>query len=340
MLLFIDFCGCPWWLPWLLAFLLGLLLGWLIWGRLKNRILELEEANASLKGRITELEGELAACRSSKAGMDSQIALLEGRLRELSSQRASSGADKSDSPQLGIIGAVAAAESASRSLKDSGDVLPTSDAGLTAVPPITEGSKRNPFAALKSDNLQVVEGIGPKMSEVLNNSGITTWANLAAKTPGDLRAVLDAANAKRYRIIDPATWPEQAKLADSGQWDALIHMQKNLDTGRAGGATGETDSKVEKLLIKLGVLKRWKQDDLTAVEGIGPKISGLLKDAGITTWRMLANTEVSKIQSILDAAGKRFKLADPATWPKQAEMAADGRWDDLQEYQDFLQGGK
>ena len=94
------------------------------------------------------------------------------------------------------------------------------------------------------------------------------------------------------------------------------------------------------MLIKLGVLKRWKQDDLTAIEGIGPKISGLLHDAGITTWRMLANTEVSKIQSILDSAGKRFRLADPATWPKQAEMAADGRWDDLDEYQDFLQGGK
>ena len=90
----------------------------------------------------------------------------------------------------------------------------------------------------------------------------------------------------------------------------------------------------------MGVLKRWKQDDLTAVEGIGPKISSLLRDAGITTWRALANAEVHKIQSILDSAGKRFKLADPGSWPKQAEMAADGRWDDLEEYQDFLQGGK
>lgn len=196
------------------------------------------------------------------------------------------------------------------------------------------------FGALKPDNLQVVEGIGPKMNEVLNNAGVTTWSELAAKTPGEIRAILDAVNAKRYRIIDPTSWPDQAALANDGDWEGLIKVQKNLDSGRAQGATGETDSKVEKLLIKMGVLKKWKQDDLTAVEGIGPKISGLLKDAGINTWRLLSTTPVSKLQEILDAAGKRYKLADPSTWPKQAEMAADGRWDDLEEYQDFLQGGK
>lgn len=196
------------------------------------------------------------------------------------------------------------------------------------------------FGALKPDNLQIVEGIGPKMNEVLNNAGVTTWSELAAKTPGEIRAILDAVNAKRYRIIDPTSWPDQAALANDGDWEGLIKIQKNLDSGRAQGATGETDSKVEKLLIKMGVLKKWKQDDLTAVEGIGPKISGLLKDAGINTWRELSTTQVSKLQEVLDAAGKRYKLADPSTWPKQADMAADGRWDDLQEYQDFLQGGK
>ena len=202
------------------------------------------------------------------------------------------------------------------------------------------GKKRNIFAALKPDNLQIVEGIGPKMNEVLNNEGVKLWSDLAAQSPDGLRGILDKANRSRYRIIDPTSWPQQAQLADDGKWEELIQLQKNLDSGRASGAQGETDSKVEKLLIKMGVLKRWKQDDLTAVEGIGPKIAGLLRDAGINTWRELANSQVSDIQAILDNAGSRFRLADPSTWPKQAEMAADGRWDDLEEYQDFLQGRK
>ena len=117
-------------------------------------------------------------------------------------------------------------------------------------------------------------------------------------------------------------------------------MQKQLDTGRAGVSNHETDSKVEKMLIKLGVLKKWKQDDLKAVEGIGPKIEGLLKAGGIDTWRKLSNAQVSVIQGILNNAGKRYKLADPTTWPKQAGMCADGKWDELTAYQDQLNGGK
>jgi len=206
----------------------------------------------------------------------------------------------------------------------------------------TGGRKDKPdlYAVLKPDNLQIVEGIGPKMNEVLNQAGVMNWSDLAGQSTADLRRILDSVNHKRYRIIDPSPWPKQAKLALDGDWDDLIKVQKNLSSGRKAGATGETDSKVEKLLIKLGVLKKWKQNDLTAIEGVGPKISGLLKDAGIDTWRELANSDVDRLHKILDAAGKRYKLADPTTWPKQAEMAADGRWDDLKEYQDFLQGGK
>jgi predicted flap endonuclease-1-like 5' DNA nuclease len=143
----------------------------------------------------------------------------------------------------------------------------------------------------------------------------------------------------KYRIIDPSTWHIQAGLANDGAWDELINLQKNLDTGKDTNL-GETDAKVEKVMVKLGLLKKYKQDDLKAVEGIGPKISGLLIDAGITTWRELSKAKKSTLQEILDAAGSRYKLADPSTWPKQAEMAADGKWQELKEYQDFLQGGK
>lgn len=83
-----------------------------------------------------------------------------------------------------------------------------------------------------------------------------------------------------------------------------------------------------------------KLDDLKKIEGIGPKIAGLLNDGGIKTFNQLANAKIERLQEILDAAGPRYRIHNPGTWPKQAEYAAAGNWDKLKEYQDFLDGGK
>jgi predicted flap endonuclease-1-like 5' DNA nuclease len=83
-----------------------------------------------------------------------------------------------------------------------------------------------------------------------------------------------------------------------------------------------------------------KPDDLTKIEGIGPKISELLQTAGINTFAQLAAAEVDRLQQILANAGSRYKLADPTTWPKQAELAAAGKWDELEKLQDQLEGGR
>lgn len=83
-----------------------------------------------------------------------------------------------------------------------------------------------------------------------------------------------------------------------------------------------------------------ESDDLKKIEGIGPKISELLNNAGIFTFTQLANTEAAKIKEILADAGNRYKTHDPTTWPAQAKMAADGDWAKLQTWQDELDGGK
>ena len=197
----------------------------------------------------------------------------------------------------------------------------------------------DPYTKLKRDNLQIIEGIGPKMDEVLKKHSIKTWDDLAGQTPSELRYLLDNENPKRYKIIDPTTWSDQAQLAVDGKWRELIAMQKDLDTGKTN-TTGGTDSKLEKIMQRMGLLKKWRQDDLKAIEGIGPKIAGLLKESGITTWKALSEAPVKELQEVLKKAGSRFKLADPGTWPKQAKLADEGKWDELQEYQDFLNGGK
>ncbi len=81
-------------------------------------------------------------------------------------------------------------------------------------------------------------------------------------------------------------------------------------------------------------------DDLTCIEGIGPKISGLLNDAGFTSFADLAAANPEKIREILAEAGGAFASHDPETWPKQAEMARDGKWDELKVWQDELDGGR
>ncbi len=324
-MLILSFCSFPWWLAWLLPFLLGLLAGWAIWSKYKSMVGDLEATITDLKSRISGLEGDLATCNSRRAEAESELSLVKGRIREMETELASNKASATleDVDPAIIATGIAAA-----------------GGGTSDESPMGIGGDISIYGALKEDNLQVVEGIGPKMEEVLKENGVKTIGQLASMNKGEIDAILAKYGNKYTRIIDPTTWPQQAALANDDKWEELIAMQKSLDTGRSDRVGGTTDSKVEKLLIKLGVLKKYKQDDLKAVEGIGPKIQSLLHDGGIKTWRALAETPVGKIQSILDAAGPRYKLADPTTWPKQAEMAADGKWKELKEYQDFLQGGR
>lgn len=86
--------------------------------------------------------------------------------------------------------------------------------------------------------------------------------------------------------------------------------------------------------------KKIKQDDLTIIEGIGPKIQELFHAASITTWGKLANTPVDVCKKILTDAGSHFEMHDPTTWPEQARLAAKGKWKKLVKWQDELDGGK
>ncbi len=81
-------------------------------------------------------------------------------------------------------------------------------------------------------------------------------------------------------------------------------------------------------------------DDLRKIEGIGPKIASILAEAGIDTFAKLAATDPEKIRELLAEAGSRYKVHDPTTWPKQAALAAEGKWDELAALQDELKGGR
>ena len=80
-------------------------------------------------------------------------------------------------------------------------------------------------------------------------------------------------------------------------------------------------------------------DDLTKIEGVGPKAAEALAAAGLATFADVAKSTEAKIQKILDESEGRFGMMKPATWPKQAKMAADGKWDELKKWQDEMDGG-
>jgi len=310
--------------------------------------------NANVKVDTSELDGlrgKLKTADATIADLNTKLADCEAKGKRLMAEKASwetsANADKGSAGDaavsaLAASGATALSGSGSGTGSDSGSGSGSGSGSSTssgAGSGSSGSSKSNPYAKLKSDNLQIIEGVGPKMESVLHENGVKSWSDLAGKSEADLRAILDKYGDK-YRIIDPSSWSAQASKAAAGDWDGLISLQKALDGGKGDTGNNQTDSKLEKLMVKMGLLRRYKQDDLKAVEGVGPKIAELLNNGGITTWRKLANTDVATIQGILDAAGSRYKLADPGSWPKQAELAADGKWDELTEYQDRLQGGK
>jgi predicted flap endonuclease-1-like 5' DNA nuclease len=149
-----------------------------------------------------------------------------------------------------------------------------------------------------------------------------------------LKAELDAE--RRHR---PPTSPDPARdAAPAGGTTAqafaattapsAVGLDPGLDPGLVlDGAAAVLGRKVE-------------LDDLTVVEGIGPKIAGLCHGIGITTWSELSQTEVSLLRTMLTDAGQRFKAHDPTMWPQQAALLAAGEWAAFKALTDSLDGGR
>lgn len=86
--------------------------------------------------------------------------------------------------------------------------------------------------AAKADDLKKIEGIGPKIAELLIADGIVTFADLAAAPLERIQGILDAAG-PRYKIHNPTTWAQQSQLAADGKWDELKAWQDELNGGKA-----------------------------------------------------------------------------------------------------------
>lgn len=81
------------------------------------------------------------------------------------------------------------------------------------------------------EDLKIIEGIGPKIEKLLNEAGIHNWEKLAETPVEEIRDILQQAG-ERYRIHDPETWPEQARMAAGGEFEKLKEYQQQLTAGK------------------------------------------------------------------------------------------------------------
>jgi predicted flap endonuclease-1-like 5' DNA nuclease len=111
-------------------------------------------------------------------------------------------------------------------------------------------------------------------------------------------------------------------------------------------ASAETHEIIEKVNYDTAVAEEIMEmevglNDLKIIEGIGPKIESLLRRSSIDTWKKLADADAEKISEILvSEGGNKYKMHDPTTWSKQAQLAHDGKWKELKDLQDELLGGR
>jgi predicted flap endonuclease-1-like 5' DNA nuclease/cell division protein FtsL len=164
------------------------------------------------------------------------------------------------------------------------------------------------------DELSRIEGLGPFLETKLNEIGIFTFAQLASLDEDGVEEVTKKIGYFKGRI-QKDRWVEQA---------AVLYQEK-LDNPFAFAV--KQSAPIE-------------EEDLKIIEGIGPKIEQLLKEADIISLQQLAEAEIGNLRDILDAAGDRYRMHDPGTWPAQARLAANKEWELLEEYQEELKGGR
>lgn len=127
------------------------------------------------------------------------------------------------------------------------------------------------------------------------------------------------------------------EIYGKGIAEAAEPVKKTRRSGGKKKAEGEATTAEAKPAAKK---KAAKGDDLKVIEGIGPKAAEALVAGGVVTFADMAAATPESLKEILDASGGSFSGMDTTTWPEQAQLAADGKMDELKELQAKLKGGR
>ncbi|AUC16572.1 hypothetical protein BTO06_16080 [Tenacibaculum sp. SZ-18] len=164
-----------------------------------------------------------------------------------------------------------------------------------------------------------------------NNSSNEELSNLKSRI-SSLEAELKACQKTKLELTSDLKLAKEASQAFTNTTDFANSLSTSTETTEI--------VQFDAALAKATFGKKIKQNDLKVVEGIGPKIEELFHNFGIKTWKELGETSVEKCQEVLRSGGDRFRMHKPNTWPKQAKLALEGKWEELKKWQDKLDGGK
>lgn len=189
-----------------------------------------------------------------------------------------------------------------------------------------------------------------------NNWNVEKPTTMKKKKDGSFETTVELTPGRAYQfryLIDKVRWENDWNADDYvmvpalGVDNSLVVIEEKVAKGAAAPkkvakkATAKAAPKAKTTSKKTATNKTASaKEKLTTIEGVGPKIEGLMKAAGIDTFAKLAKAKVETLTEILTNAGPRYKTHDPTTWTQQAKLAADGQWEMLEKLQDELKGGK
>ncbi len=209
------------------AFILGYLLRLLLNGNYKNRIAVLEHENSVLKSQSTVVDpvakAELKDFEKTIKSQKNEIDTLNTSLSECYAKRIK--AENALSALKTKTSNLAYAEVSTEKKKQVVESAPVVASTIVSTPKV---SVSNPSL---TDDLKKIEGIGPKIEQLLNADGIHSYKELIASSVDRIKGILIAAG-PNYAVHDPSTWAEQATFADSGKWTALDALQEELKGGK------------------------------------------------------------------------------------------------------------
>lgn len=210
------------------AALIGFLLRHFIGFRKKEYIIEQNssssgfETTGDLAEQIERLRLEINRLKG-ETDESSQVSGSKSAIKKVGGQGGGSMKPKQETTTLGEISALASLKN--DEVKNLGDL----ESNKTENEKSTQTSIKKKSSA--SDDLKVIEGIGPALEKMLNENQIFTYEQLASKTVSELDELLDKAG-PRFRVHVPETWPEQAALLRDGKTDAFKALTEKLKGGR------------------------------------------------------------------------------------------------------------
>ncbi len=185
------------------------------------------------------------------------------------------------------------------------------------------------------ERLKAIDGVPGKSKAVVAEATAEADAFKDAVGP-DTRTMAEAVEQTTLdSVAEPAKEEAPAPPAEEAKVEAPVEEAK-VEEPKAEEKKAEAPvAPVAKAEVPAG-----KMDEYKKIEGIGPKIEEILHKSGLASFGDLAGASIDKLKGILAEAGSRYSMHSPDTWPQQAKLAADGKWDELKVLQDELDGGK